>query len=219
MTSLMEKELSRRDFLKGTGALVVAFSVPLTLRTSTAGGAVGPALIDARQVDSWLAIAQDGKVTILVGKVELGTGVMTATMQIAADELDVPMTAVELVQGDTWRTPDQGTTAGSQSIKTQWAAGLRQAAAEAKAALLTMASTRLGVPVSELAVADGVVSARSDASKKASYGELIGGQRFNLTISNKAKLKSPAELKVVGRSVRRVDVPHKVKSREEYVRT
>ena len=67
-------------------------------------------------------------------------------MQIAADELDVSLSKVDIVQGDTWRTPDQGTTSGSQSIKTQWPSGLRHAAAEARAALLEMASKQLGVP-------------------------------------------------------------------------
>ena len=67
-------------------------------------------------------------------------------MQIAADELDVPLSSIDFVQGDTWITPDQGTTAGSQSLKTQWAEGLRHAAAEARAVLLGLASKQLGVP-------------------------------------------------------------------------
>jgi nicotinate dehydrogenase subunit B len=118
MTSVLtEKEFSRADFLKGSGALVVGFSVPMTLARKAAGatgaaGAIGPALIDPKLVDSWIAIDSAGKVTVLTGKVELGTGILTATMQIAAEELDVAFSSVRIVEGDTWRTPDQGTTAG-----------------------------------------------------------------------------------------------------------
>ena len=125
---------------------------------------------------------------IQVGKVELGTSLRTAQMQIAADELDVSMSKIDYLQGDTWFTPDQGTTAGSQSIKTQWAEGLRHAAAEARAVLMGLASKQLGVPADQLTVTDGVVASKTDASKKATYGELIGGKRFDLKITG-----SPAE--------------------------
>ena len=197
MTSLTEKPLSRRDFLKGSGVLVVGFSVPLSFGgvARAAGGsaqAIGPASIDDELIDSWIVIKESGRVTIQVGKVELGTSLRTAQMQIAADELDVSMGKIDYVQGDTWITPDQGTTAGSQSVKTQWAEGLRQAAAEARAVLLGLASARLGVTVSDLTVTDGVVSAKSDASKKVNYGELIGGKRFDVKITGKAQPKKPS---------------------------
>ena len=220
MTTAFEQEFSRGDFLKGSGALVVALGLPLGLRTAAADGAIaaGP-IVDEELVDSWVAIGQNGRVTIFTGKVELGTGLETAQIQIAADELDVHPSKVDVVQGDTWRTPDQGTTAGSQSVKTQWAGrfALRQGAAEARLALLTLASKRLGAPVSQLTVSDGVVSVIGDSSKRAGYGDLIGGQRFNLKISGKAVPKTPAQLKVVGRSIKRGDVPQKVRSEREYI--
>ena len=218
MTTAFEHEVSRRDFLKGTGALVVAFGVPLTLRTATAGGATaaGP-IVDENQIDSWVAVGQNGRVTIFVGKVELGTGLQTAQAQIAADELDVAVGKIDVIQGDTWRTPDQGTTSGSQSIKTQWSDGLRHASAEARAALVGMAAQQLGVPAGQLTVTDGVVGVAGDASKKVSYGDLIGGRKFNLKVSGKAVPKTPAQYKVVGRNVRRIDMEHKVRSEEEYI--
>jgi nicotinate dehydrogenase subunit B len=222
MSALTDKEVSRRDFLKGSGALVVAFGIP-SLRPAAAGAAtrataaIGPALVDPDQIDSWISVGANGRVTILVGKVELGTGLQTAQAQIAADELDVDVAKIDVVMGDTWRTPDQGTTSGSQSLKTQWAEGLRHAAAEARAALLQLASQRLGVPVDRLTVKDGIVSVSSDASKKVSYSELIGGQQFKLKLTGKVQPKKVSELKIVGRSVKRADVPHKVRSEEEYV--
>ena len=77
MTNLIETPHSRRDFLKGGGALIVAFSTPLTLGTATAKaatGAIGPALVDPNLIDSWVAVGQDGRVTIFTGKVRARDG-------------------------------------------------------------------------------------------------------------------------------------------------
>jgi nicotinate dehydrogenase subunit B len=220
MTSMIEKPHSRKDFLKGSGALIVAFSVPLgagASRARAATAAIGPALIDATQIDSWVVVGQDGRVRIHTGKVELGTGLRTAQMQIAADELDVALSSIDLLESDTWFTPDQGTTSGSQSIKTNYPAGLRQACAEARQALVNLGAQKLGVPASSLKTENGAVVSTSDATKKATYGELIGGQRFNLRISGRAPMKKPAEHKLVGRSIRHVDIEAKVKSKQEYI--
>jgi nicotinate dehydrogenase subunit B len=222
MTSVLDKQLSRRDFVKGSGALVVAFSLPLSLASAAKGAtgaaqAIGPASIDDELIDSWIVIRDTGRVTIQVGKVELGTGIRTGQMQIAADELDVPLSSIDFVQGDTWITPDQGTTAGSQSLKTQWAEGLRHAAAEARAVLLGLASKQLGVPVADLTVTDGVVSAKSDAAKRVTYAALLGGKRFDLKITGKVQPKKPSELKVVGQPISAVDIPAKVRGKLEYI--
>jgi nicotinate dehydrogenase subunit B len=220
MTNLIETPHSRRDFLKGGGALIVAFSTPLTLgtaRAKAATGAIGPALVDPNLIDSWVAVGQDGRVTILTGKVELGTGLKTAQMQIAADELDVPLSMIDVIMSDTWLTPDQGTTAGSQSVKTNFAGGLRRGCAEARQALIQMAAKKLGVPANTLVTQNGAVVSSADSSKRATYGELIGGQRFNLKSTGRAPLKKPSELKVVGKSLSHVDIPEKVQAKLEYV--
>jgi CO/xanthine dehydrogenase Mo-binding subunit len=222
MTSLLDKQLSRRDFVKGSGALVVAFSLPLSLANAAKGAtgaaqAIGPASIDDELIDSWIVIRDTGRVTIQVGKVELGTGIRTAQMQIAADELDVPLSSIDYLEGDTWVTPDQGTTAGSQSLKTQWAEGLRHAAAEARAVLVGLASKQLGVPVADLTVAEGVVSAKSDSSKRVTYAQLLGGKRFDLKITGKVQPKKPSELKIVGQPISAVDIPEKVRGKLQYI--
>src|SRR5262249_43133229 len=98
---------SRRDVLKGAGALVVSFSLAATLDQTFAQGTKPLALTE---VDSFLAIDAKGEVTLYSGKVDLGTGVATALPQIVADELDVPLNRIKLVQRDTALTPDQGTT-------------------------------------------------------------------------------------------------------------
>src|SRR4029077_10749788 len=129
-------------------------------------------------VDSFLAIDSAGAVTIYSGKVDLGTGVRTALMQIAAEELDVPLSKVAIVQGDTALTPDQGPTFGSLAIQVG-GVQIRNACALAKGALLELAAQQLGANVAELKVADGIIYGRN---KQASYGELIGGKSFSLTL-------------------------------------
>ena len=220
MTTTSEAHtFTRSTFVKGAGALVVAIGVPRLLNPEAAFAAVnggnpvgvGPAAIDPAQIDSWIAIAADGTVTMKTGKVELGQGTVTATMQLVADELDVPMSSVTHIQSDTWYTPDQGSTSGSQSTGTEnGPAGVRQAAAEARAALLAMASAKLGAPVSNLTVTNGVVSVVGSPSQSVSYAALIGGRQFNLVQTGKATPKPYTAYKIVGTSVPRFDIPDKV---------
>ena len=168
---------SRRAVLKGAGALVVSFSFAGAISETLAQGTKPLALTE---VDSFLAIDAGGEVTLYSGKVDLGTGVATALPQIVADELDVPLNRIKLIQGDTALTPDQGTTWGSLSVQIG-GMQLRNAAATARAALLDEAAKRLDAMKEDLKVADGMVSA---GNKHISYGELIGGKRFALTLDH-----------------------------------
>ncbi len=140
--------LSRRGFLKTSGALVVSFSAALGERAGAAQGPFDTRLshVDPRRLDSWIAITADGRVTAYTGKCDLGQGMLTAQTQLVAEELSVPPDRVTLIQCDTAVTPDQGTTSGSQSTPTNFNdRNLAQAAATAREALLGMASERLGV--------------------------------------------------------------------------
>ena len=121
------------------------------------------------RVDSWLSINHDGEVAIFVGKVELGTGIMTAFAQIAAEEFDVPFARVTVIQGDTNLTPDQGYTAGSMSIQVARPI-LQQAAAEARSILIDRAATLLNVPDTDLQVLDGVIVSKNDATSPCPTG-------------------------------------------------
>src|SRR5499433_3680955 len=198
-------EITRREFLKCAGALVVAFSLPVELKAQTAptakpsGGPLPP-----NQLDSWLMVQKDGSVTVMTGKVELGTGVSTSLRQIVADELDCPFEKITWIQGDTANTVDQAPTFGSQTIK-RGGGQLRQAAAEAKATLLSLAAVRLGVPLERLTVAQGVISDPGDPKKKMSYADLIGGQPFNRDVTGKLKPKSTTAYNIVGKPVPRID--------------
>jgi nicotinate dehydrogenase subunit B len=207
----MNLHVSRRTALIGSGALIVGFSLAGRLGDALAQGPAKPVALT--EVDSFLAIDKTGKVTVYSGKVDLGTGVSTALRQIVAEELDVPFARVELIEGDTSLTPDQGTTWGSLSIQVG-GMQLRQAAAAARQALLAEAAKKLGT--SDLTVADGVISG---GGKKVSYGELIGGKSFSLTLDPKqpVKEKPSADYKIVGKSQPRVDIPDKVTGRFTYM--
>jgi CO/xanthine dehydrogenase Mo-binding subunit len=209
LDALTRAGFSRRDVLKGAGALIVTFSTARLAQTL--GAPQGPfgtqnARVGA-QVDSWIAIAADGTVTAYTGKCELGQGLLTAQMQLIAEELSVPLSRVKLIQCDTSITPDQGTTSGSQSTPTNFnERNLAQAGATAREALLRLASERLAVPVDRLAAAGGVISVKGDGSKRVSYGELVGGKKFNLALSATAKRKPAGEWTVLGKPVPRVDM-------------
>ena len=165
------------------------------------------------EVDSFLAIDKAGNVTVYSGKVDLGTGVTTALRQIVAEELDVPIGRIELIQGDTLLTPDQGTTWGSLTIQLG-GMQLRQASAAARQALMAEAARKLGTD--QLTVTDGVISG---GGKKVSYGELIGGKSFAITLDPKqpVKEKAPKDYKIVGKSQPRVDIPAKITGRFTYM--
>jgi CO/xanthine dehydrogenase Mo-binding subunit len=203
----MKKELSRRNFLKASGALVVSFSASSVMEPfATAQGPFDThrSHVNPDKLDSWLAVASDGAVTAYTGKCDLGQGMYTVQTQLVAEELCVSIEKVKLIQCDTSVTPDQGTTSGSQSTPTNFnARNLAQAAATAREALIGMAALRLGVPADQLTVEDGVVSATG--GHRASYSELVGGKHFNIEVSATAKRRSPSDWKVLGTSVPSLD--------------
>ncbi len=170
---------------------------------------------DAKQIDTWLAIHADNTATVYVGFAELGQGTSTALLQIASDELDLEMGQIKSVRLDTNVTPNQGGTYSSASIA-RGGPQVRQAAAEARRALLGMASKRLNAPAESLRVSKGVVST-ADGAKRVTYGELIGDRRFDLPFSDTAPVKQPADYKVVGTRVARRDLPDKVSGQHIYM--
>src|SRR5438067_10499921 len=134
--------LTRRDFTAGLGGIVLSFSLRPQRATGQQPAALPGSLQGNRMLDAWLRIGADGTVTVFTGKVELGQGILTALAQIAAEELDLPLARISMISGDTARTPDEGQTAGSQSIENSGTA-LRLAAAEVRALLVELASARL----------------------------------------------------------------------------
>ena len=200
--------LNRRSVLKASGALVVTFTLMPRFSVAAPAGAAKPVTVDV--VDSYLAIGPDGRITVYSGKVDLGTGVRTALTQIVADELYVPLDHVTVIQGDTLLTPDQGPTYGSLSIQ-NGGAQLRRAAATARRALLEKAAIKLNTDVSTLSIRDGLVI--SPSGGKVPFGSLVGGNTLSLKLDASAPLKSPADFKLVGKPVPRLDIPDKVTGR------
>jgi nicotinate dehydrogenase subunit B len=214
------KSISRRDLLKSTGVLVVGFSFFGTAaRVLAQGDGLSVDGMDPTVLDSWLAISKDGTVTVFTGKVELGTGVVTALAQIVAEELDVSFSKVYMDSGDTDKAVDQGVTAAARTVE-RGGVQLRQASAAARQELLKLASARLDSPVDKLTVTDGVVSVVGNPAKKIAYGDLLGGKRFNIKIvaagigwdmkvAPEVPAKNPKDYKIVGKSIQRVDLPEK----------
>ncbi len=212
--------MNRRDFVKTTGALVVGLAANDSLFARLAQSPGPYPDPDFLQLDSWIVIRADNTATFFVGKTDLGQGTGTAFRQIMSDELDIAFDKTSCVMGSTHNTVDQGGSGGSDALQTD-GYPMRRVAAEARRVLLEMAAKQLGVPVSHLAVSDGVVSVTEDNTTgvgSLTYGDLIGGRQFNVTLSGKntdtttgiAKLKPVQEMKNVGKSPQRHDIPGKV---------
>ena len=210
----IEEALSRRSFLQSAGMLVVSFASAQTQPPRASAPYPDP---NFRQLDSWIAIHQDNTATFYVGKTDCGQGTGTSFRQMMADELDIAYSKTSLIMGSTDVTVDQGGSGGSDAIQTDgWP--MRRVAAEGRRVLLDLGSQRLGVPVDQLAVTDAVITVKADPSRKVTYGELIGGKKFNVALTGAnvdattgaAKVKTVQELKIVGQSPQRYDIPPKV---------
>ncbi|HZO98120.1 MAG TPA: molybdopterin cofactor-binding domain-containing protein [Gaiellaceae bacterium] len=221
MTGLLqERELSRKTFLKGGGALVVGFSLAgAGLGTGAARAAYNP---DKAQVDSWLTIHPDNTIELKTSHIDPGSGITTGLLMVAAEELDVSMEQIRHSMWDTSLLVFSGSTGGSTAIQRTAGPPVRAAAAYAKQALLGLASKSLGVPVGSLSVDKGVVSG---GGKSVTYGQLVGGKLINATIPTasanldpgKGITKPVAQYKIVTTRVPRVDLPDKINGKYTYV--
>jgi nicotinate dehydrogenase subunit B len=205
--------ISRRRALKTAGSLVVSFALaPADLFGQAVATLVGN---PPKELDGWLVINTDGTVTALTGKCEMGQGLHTAQTQLVAEELGVELNRVTLIQCITGVTPDQGVTSGAQSHPQNFNhANLALAAATAREALLQMASKQWDVPADRLTAGNGAVR---HGTRVISYGELIGGKTFNLSLNPLAKRKVPREWTIMGNPVKRLDMPAMVTGQFEYV--
>ena len=198
--------VSRRDFLKNSGALIVSVGSVWLLPHAAAQGPFDAhsSHIDPSQLDSWIAVGGDGTVTAFTGKCDFGQGMFTAQTQLVAEELCVPFERVKLVQCDTAAAPDEGTTSGSQSTPTNFnARNLAQAAATARETLVTMAASQWNEPADQLTVANGVISSR--AGRHITFGQLIGDKRFHVSLSATAKRHSPDQWTRLGKPIPSLD--------------
>jgi CO/xanthine dehydrogenase Mo-binding subunit len=219
----LSRQFSRKTFVKGGGALVVGFSLAGLGGTAQAADSPyasnGPP--DQNQIDSWITINADNTASIRAGTMFRGTGSETSVMMIAAEELDLDLSQIVHVPGDTNLTPDTGSKGASNTV-TKAGTAIRTAAASARQALLDLASTKLGVPKAQLSVTKGVVSG---GGKSVTYGELLGGKLFNVAMPGSYSLqnvtqridfglppgvapaKPVAQYRLVGTRAPRVEIP------------
>jgi CO/xanthine dehydrogenase Mo-binding subunit len=168
---------------------------------------IPPLLQTNPRLDQWVSFTAPGRVTVSTGRVEIGQGVLTAMVQIAADELDVSADRIDLQTGDTDITPNEGYTAGSQSMQYGGVA-LRLACAEVRGLMLRAAAAQLGAPVGELAMSDGTVT-RQGQPTGCDYWSLAGSIDLSNRATASAKPKSGGHT-AIGRNVPRVDLGGKV---------
>ncbi len=216
----LDAPLSRRSFLRSSGALVVTLSldaVPGGRALAQAAGAGPYPDPDFRQLDTWIVIHPDNTATFFVGKTDGGQGTGTAFRQMMCDELDIAYGKARVVMGSTDVTPDQGGSGGSDAIERDgWP--MRRVAAEARRVLLELGSERLGTPAAQLVAKDGTIFVAADPSKSVTYAELVGGKRFDVALTGRnvdattgaAAVKPVQDLRVVGQSIPRYDIPGKV---------
>ena len=215
-------DLQRRAVLRG-GALVLGFTLlPRHALAEFNGMGVPPisnkdlagSLQRTPMLDAWIRIADDGKVTVFTGKVELGTGVRTALLQVAAEQLDVAPTAVNFITADTALTPNEGFTAGSHTMADSGTA-LLNAAAQVRALVLQGAAAQLKVDAAQLKTSNGIVSAPD--GRRLHYGEAVRGINLHQAAKAKSPLKDPHDYSIIGKSLPRVDIPAKLTGGAAYV--
>jgi CO/xanthine dehydrogenase Mo-binding subunit len=211
---------SRRDFLKSSGALVLTCNVSAIPGGQVLAQAVGAGPYpdpDYLELDTWIVIHPDNTATFFVGKTDGGQGTGTAFRQMMCDELDIAYDQTKLVMGNTDLTPDQGGSGGSDGVERDgWP--MRRVAAEARRVLLDLAAEHLETPVASLRVRDATISVSSDPTRSVTYAELVGGERFDVALTGNdinatrgvADVKPVQDLRVIGQSIPRYDIPAKV---------
>ncbi len=218
---------SRRAFLAGSGAFTIAIALPgIEAKTAPLSARLP---MKPENLATYISIDKDGHATGWIGKVDMGQGTDVGWAQMIAEELDLPLERVAIVQGDTHVTINMGGASGSTGI---WKGGvaMRAAAAEARMVLVEMASEKLGVPASDLRTENGRVIAKADATKSVAYADLIGGRHFSetlewnkiigsdLSIKGRAQPKSPKDYRIIGKSgIKRRDVEGKILGTTEYL--
>jgi isoquinoline 1-oxidoreductase len=175
------------------------------------GGPMGA----AADLNAYLRIGEDGKVTVFSGKVELGQSNTTALAQMAGEELGLPLESIRMVMGDTDLCPWDMGTFGSMSVRV-YGSALRSAAAEARAILLELASEQLKTPAAQLTVRNGVISAGADKNRQVTFAQLARGQKITRKLDQKAAIKPPSEFALIGKSPVRIDAVAKVTGKAEF---
>ncbi|MBP0588148.1 xanthine dehydrogenase family protein molybdopterin-binding subunit [Paraburkholderia sp. LEh10] len=219
---------SRRHFMI-SGALFVAFSLVkgtnalaqeviadegAAVHVGKGTQALAGSLKTNPLLDAWIKITPEGKVTVFTGKVELGTGVRTALLQVAAEELNMAPALITFLTADTGASPDEGLTAGSHTMADSGSA-LLNAAAQVRGLLVDAAAKRFGVDTGALSASDAVI--RTQDGRTMTYGEAVGLVDLHRSATPTSPLKDPKTFRVIGTALPRLDIPSKVTGGASYV--
>jgi isoquinoline 1-oxidoreductase len=204
--------LRRRDFIKLLGGGIV---VMFTFDGSDLFGQESRGRGYPTDLNAYLRIGEDGRVTVFTGKIEMGQGIITSLAQMAADELGVPLESIDMVMGDTDLCPYDMGTFGSMSTRF-FGPALRGAAAEARSVLVDLASEQLKMPKDKLSVKNGVVFVSADNTTRLSFGQLAKGQKITRKLDGKAITKSVSEFTIMGKPEKRLDAVAKVTGKAQY---
>jgi nicotinate dehydrogenase subunit B len=217
--------VSRRAVLAGSGALILSFSssgellaqeppVPQAPSPQPAPPPLPGSLKQAPFLDSWIRVDADGAITVFSGKAELGQGIKTALLQVAAEQLDADFGKLSLVTADTGRTANEGYTAGSHSMQDSGTA-IMNAAAQVRQILIAEAAARSGLPPDQMKTENATVVAPNGS--RFAYGDLVKDQMLHVQASPQSVLKDPSQYKIMNRRIPRVDIPAKVTGGTAYV--
>jgi nicotinate dehydrogenase subunit B len=202
--------LDRRDFLKFVGGGIFIW---FTLDEAVLLGQRGPNY--PTDLNAYLKIGEDGRVTLYSGKIEMGQGIYTSLAQMAADELGVALESIDMVMGDTDLCPADSGTYGSMSTRF-FGPAVRAAAAEARAILVEMGSEQLKAPKEKLTVENGAIFVTGDKKARVTFGQLAKGQKISRKLDGKAVLKSISQYTVMGKPTVRTDGIAKVTGKAKY---
>ncbi len=205
--------LRRRDFIKLLGGgIVVMFTCDLP-DFDLLGQRRGIAY--PTDWNAYLRIAEDGRVTVFSGKIEMGQGVMTSLAQEAADELGVSIESIHMIMGDTDLCPWDMGTFGSMTTRF-FGPALRAAAAEARRVLLDLGAEQLKVPKTQLTIENGVIFDTANKNTRVTFGQLAKGKKITRQLSGKAVQKTVSQFSIMGKSVKRLDAVDKVTGKAQY---
>ncbi|SDD30742.1 CO or xanthine dehydrogenase, Mo-binding subunit [Algoriphagus faecimaris] len=219
----MSLSIHRRNFLKTSGQLLIGFNLFPLIQCNPKEDPNPKLLYDGIPerphagrdiIDSWIRLDASGHVTVLTGKQELGQGIRTALLQIAAEELEVPFEICHIINGDTGQTANEGYTAGSNSVEGSGTA-IRQAAANAKRVLIREASKKWNISEDQIKVKSGNLT--GPQNQKISYWDLLEGRFIEEKVNDQAPFKDPKTHQIVGKSIPRADIENLVRGNAHFV--
>ena len=222
-------QLSRRAFISASGALLVGLATTDAWAQAPQPSPKSPNNPDlmADSLDAYLAIDKNGMVDVYYGAIDGGQGLETSIAQMVAEELDVPLSSIRMIMGDTRRTLNMGGASGAQGVSRR-GTSLMKAAASARQILLEEAARKFRVTPADLDVRDGVIYLRSNRARRITYGKLISGKPFQAKvrwngqwgnphdIATDAPLKNFKDYRIIGQSPRRIDLPKKVFAEQNF---